>query len=138
MEDAPDIAAGPQIMNVKVTNHNDFQITDMFDGVPYVFKTDEPIAIPIDAANHIFGWFPGVDQATLRRHVQRRMGWNTPEMEKSGKHNKFFAALEITPIIYRMVPVDLDPKTMMPPRPPKPNKLMQAVSESEARHASAE
>lgn len=121
----------PQIMNVKVINRNDFTITDRFDGVPYVFEQNRPLSVPIDAANHIFGWHPGVDPAVVRRHVQKRMGWNTPAMETSGQHNRFFEALEITPIMYRMVPIEVDEngESLELKRAPKTNRMMAAADE---------
>jgi hypothetical protein len=145
----------PQVMNVKVVNRNDFMITDMFDGVPYTFEPGKAMSVPIDAANHIFGWYPGVPPADLKRHVQKRMGWNTPEMEKNGQHNKFFSNLEITPIVYRMVPVEIDPETGLEmgkdehgldayargtvnkARAEKHNKMLAAVDEANARQQEA-
>ncbi len=127
----------PQIMNVKVVNRNDFVIADRFDGVPYVFHTNQPLSVPIDAANHIFGWYPGVDPAIVRRHVQKRMGWNTPDMEKSGQNNRFFDAIEIVPIMYRMVPIEVDEEgePIDVKRAPKTNKMMAAADERAAARA---
>lgn len=124
----------PQIMNVKIVNRNDFPISDRFDGVPYVFESNHPVSVPIDAANHIFGWFPGVDPEIVKRHVQKRFGWNTPAMVAEGQHNRFFGAIEITPILYRMVAVELDdegreldPVSPAVRRAPKVNRLMEAA-----------
>jgi hypothetical protein len=156
LEGGPDLPQ-PQVMNVKVVNRNDFPITDMFDGVPYTFKAhgEKAEPLPIDAANHIFGWYPGIPQADLKRHVQKRMGWNTPDMQKNGKDEKFFNNLEITPIIYRMVPVEIDPETglevgkdehgldsyargsVTKERIAKHNKMLAAVDEANARNQEA-
>jgi hypothetical protein len=46
--------------------------------------------------------------AIVKRHVQKRMGWNTPDMDKDGRAERFWQNLDITPILYRMVPVDVD------------------------------
>jgi hypothetical protein len=125
----------PQVMNVKIVNRNDFVITDRFDGVPYVFEPNRPVSVPIDAANHIFGWYPGADPALVKRHVQKRFGWNTPAMESSGQNNRFFGNIEITPILYRMVPVEVDESgeaiepTDSAKRAPKVNKMMAAADE---------
>ncbi len=128
------------MMNCKILNRNDFTISDRFDGVPYVFETNHPVSVPIDAANHIFGWFPGVDKEIVKRHVQKRFGWNTPDMVKEGQHNRFFGQIEITPIMYRMVPVEVDDEGLpvefvtssdeRRPRGPKTNKLLQAANEA--------
>lgn len=124
----------PQIMNVKIVNRNDFEIADRFDGVPYVFAPNHPVSVPIDAANHIFGYFPGVEKEIVRRHCQKRFGWNTPSMVQEGQHNRFFDAIEITPIMYRMVAVEVDEDGEEPvspangrPRAPKTNRLMEAA-----------
>ena len=133
MIDETDAELGqPQIMNVKVVNRNDFPISDRFDSVPYVFETNRPQSVPIDAANHIFGWFPGVDPAVVRKHVQKRFGWNTPSMEMDGRAARFYDNLEITPIVYRMVPVEVDAEGNeigVHRRAPKTNKMMAAADE---------
>lgn len=108
----------PQVMQVKVVNRNDFMIRDMFDGVPYEFEPNKPTSVPIDAAHHIFGWWPPytdqegnrheVDQKDMKRHIMKRFGWNTPAMQAGGKADMFYEALVIQPIIYRMVPVEVD------------------------------
>lgn len=108
----------PQVMAVKVVNKNDFQIQDMFDGVPYRFLPHQPINVPVDAAYHIFGWHPSytdaeghrrnVDPEAMKRHVLKRFGWNTPDMMEHGRSDLFYSHLEICPIRYRMVPVEVD------------------------------
>lgn len=126
----------PQVMNVKVVNRNDFPICDRFDGVPYTFEQNHPVSVPIDAANHIFGWFPGVDPEIVKRHCQKRFGWNTPEMVKENQHNRFFGNIQITPILYRMVAVEVDDEGEINspaagrqpvPRAPKTNWVMEAA-----------
>jgi hypothetical protein len=69
--------------------------------------------------------------------VQKRFGWNTPDMVKEGQHNRFYNAIEITPILYRMVAVEVDDEgeeVVSPaagrqptPRGPKVNRLMEAA-----------
>ena len=144
----------PRTMAVQIVNHNDFQIVDMFDGIPYRFVPNKPVRIPVDAANHIFGWFPPymdedgnrreVDPEVMKRHVQKRFGWNTPSMEGSGRNDMFYGNIELSPIMYRMVPIELDedgnPVQHAKPakdanRPPPVNKLMQAADEAKARQA---
>jgi hypothetical protein len=135
MVETPEAELGqPQIMNVKVVNRNDFPISDRFDGVPYTFPENVPISLPIDAANHIFGWFPSVDLSNVERHVKKRMGWNTPEMVADGRADSFYKKIEITPILYRMVPVEVDEDgEPLGKRAPKVNKTMAAVDAAEAR-----
>ncbi len=124
----------PRIGHVMVVNHNDFPISDRFDGVPYIFEQDKPLSIPIDAANHIFGWYPGVDQEIVRRHVQKRLGWNTPDMVKEGAHNRFFNKIELRPISYRMVPIEVDEDgNPLAPKKKYVNKLAAAADEAGAR-----
>jgi hypothetical protein len=125
----------PQVMHVKVINRNDFVITDRFDGVPYTFHKDSHLAIPADAAHHIFGWHPEVDPAEMKRHTQKRFGWNTPAMDADGRADRFYSLLEIKPILYRMVPVEVDTEGMPasaadpfePKRAPKVNRTMAAA-----------
>ena len=107
-----EIAAPPdqQIMNVHVINRNDFAIRDRFDNIEYTFpKSSRSGAVPLDAANHIFGWFPGCDWDTIgRRHCQKRFGWNTPDMVEAKANDRYFENLEIQPIVYSMVPMEVD------------------------------
>jgi hypothetical protein len=42
------------------------------------------------------------------RHIQKRFGWNTPDMIRSGASNKFVRELDINPVIYKLVPVEED------------------------------
>lgn len=144
------ITDNPQTMAVMVTNKNRFPIRDRFDGREYVFVPDYPTEVPIDAANHIFGWFPQwtdendvihkPDPVAMRLHLQRRWGWNTQKMED--KADIFFDKIEIKAVQYRMVPIEDEeiapnPLKTVPSVPDdaarRPNKLMQAVDEAAAR-----
>jgi hypothetical protein len=100
-----ELATARTLISLKVTNHNEFTITDMFDGVPYVFESGKSISVPSDAALHILGWYPGVDMLVVKNHVQKRWGWNTPELVNSKAHDKYFAALTFKPITYKIVEV---------------------------------
>lgn len=66
-----------RIERVRVTNRNTFQISDMYDGVPYEFPPGATVVIPPEAAAHIFGW-PG-EGNEMAQHMARRFGWNRPE-----------------------------------------------------------
>jgi hypothetical protein len=91
--------------SLRIENTNDFEIKDMFDGVPYELKPNEPISMPSDAAFHIFGWRPGVDMMVVKNHTQKRWGWNTPDLVKDKSHDRYFANLKFKPITYRIVEV---------------------------------
>jgi len=104
---SPDSPAG-QVMQVRVTNHNDFPIRDMFDGIPYVIDAGRTEAIPSDAAHHIFGFFPGVDPRAMALHIQKRFGWNTPDMVKNGAGEKYLSKIKIEPVMFKLVPVETD------------------------------
>jgi len=121
-----------EYVNLKVTNKNDFTIHDRFDGVPYDFEPGKPLVIPADAAQHILGWLPGIETEAVRKYVEKRWGWNTPEMQANGNAKKFFANLEFAPVRYRLIEVVeseevADPPAEAPPlaeneRGPKPAK----------------
>lgn len=92
-------------VNLKITNNNDFVISDRYDAVPYEFKPGESTAVHADAALHIFGWFPGVDMAAVEKHVQKRWGWNRPELMMSGEAAERFKKLTFKAVSYKMVEV---------------------------------
>lgn len=56
--------------DIFVTNKNDFTHEDAYDGVEYVFPPNERVAVPVDAAVHMFG-FNQPDKTT----VLSRLGW---------------------------------------------------------------
>ena len=93
------------LISLKVTNHNDFTIEDKFDGVPYVFEPERAVSVPQEAALHMLGWFPGVDLGIVKNHVQRRWGWNTPDLVKDKTNDKYFAQLSFKPVSYKIVEV---------------------------------
>jgi hypothetical protein len=43
-------------MDIFVTNKNDFDHTDRFNGKDYVFPKGESVPVPIEAARHMFGF----------------------------------------------------------------------------------
>lgn len=55
-----------------VTNNNDFHHADSFDGVEYAFPPRERVAVPVDAATHMFGFNMPDKTETLTR-----LGWAT-------------------------------------------------------------
>jgi hypothetical protein len=91
----------------KVTNTNDFDIADMYDGVPYVFKARGKDPVPLDpmAALHIFGWTADGTREAWKIHTQKRWGWNTIDLVKSGKADLFFERMKFETVRYRLVEV---------------------------------
>jgi len=94
-------------VDCKVTNGNDFDIHEMYDGVPYTFLARGKNSVPLDpfAALHIFGWTDGGNPEDWRRHTQKRFGWNTAEFLKSGTHDKFFDRIKFESVRYKLVEV---------------------------------
>lgn len=119
--DDPHAPVAATVTNIKVTNKNDFDISDGYDGVPFVFPAKGSLVIPADAALHIFGWQPGADPKDVFRHVQRRWGYNTPAHVEAGTDKKVIGNIIITPVVYRLVPqveeADADAEDL--PRVPK-------------------
>lgn len=68
------------VYQVKVSNKNDFDLEDRYDGVPYVIPARGALSIPYDAACHIFGFDfnpqGGIDREAIFRHLSKRWGWN--------------------------------------------------------------
>jgi len=131
------------IQSVRVTNTNDFKIVDRFDGVPYEFEPGKGLAIPLDAAYHIFGWSHGATDEQVFAHTQRRFGWNTPAMIDANRDRRFFSKLKIEPVVYRMVEVKPDDQpelteqtnvdVLPPPKKVYRNKAAEAIDEAIAR-----
>lgn len=72
----------PGATMVIVTNRNAFVVRDRFDGVPFVFKPNEPVAVPPEIAQHFFGW--PADRDVMNVYIAKRHGWNTREyMERA-------------------------------------------------------
>ena len=92
-------------VHLRVTNNNDFQIDDRFDGVPYIFEANKSLTVQPEPALHIFGWQPGTDPKIIFNHVSRRWGWNTPAYMASGDAKKFFGNLVFTPVTFKTIEV---------------------------------
>lgn len=65
----------PAVMLLEVTNHNDFDIQDMFNGIPVTFLKGEKVEITPEQALHFFSW-PGED-ADRAMHMAKRYGWGS-------------------------------------------------------------
>lgn len=109
---------------VRVTNGLDFPFTDRHDGVPVTIAPGKTENLPIDMAEHFFGYHYGVEPPVMLRHISRRQGWNTPEFVKQNADThknlaeEYFAKLKIEPVMYKLVPVeDPDPRKPVPADP---------------------
>lgn len=119
----------PAVMMVEVTNHNEFAINDMFNGVPCIFPVGVKVDVSTDIAAHCFGW-PGedMDRAT---HMARRYGWGGRENlewipgTRLPKYHEWAMKVEIKPIYFDLVrrkpndPIPADdgkPDDDLPPR----------------------
>ena len=107
-------------VHLRVTNTNDFEIEDRYDGVPYKFEPNKAVTLPPEAALHLLGWQPGIDPSVCEKHVSRRWGWNTPDFMKSGDAKKFFAKLEFKPVTFKTVEVIATEEEEMLPSPIPP------------------
>lgn len=114
---------------IKVTNKNDFDIRDHFEGLPYNFVKDEPVNVPLEAMRHIFGVDFPADEATLKSHefrdqafdaVARRWGWNSHDKNDLAKNRKIFNNIIFVPILIQMVELVAKPAEIAEPREQKP------------------
>lgn len=125
-------------VHVKVTNGNDFDIEDRFDGVPYPFKAGRTVTVPLEAAIHFFGFKvnPDTEQLSIEpdiEHVTRRWGWNTQDYIKDGLGKKIAAKITVAPVTYEMVERagEDDAETDLPS--PRASAARQGETEEEAR-----
>lgn len=78
------------VTHIRVTNKNDFPITDYFDGIARTFETGKALTIPLDAATLFFGFPVVMDEggnasiqiAVNHDHIKRRYGWSNVEKLK--------------------------------------------------------
>jgi hypothetical protein len=75
IEDEAELQSQPAVMLLEVTNRNDFEINDMFNGIPVTFPTGQKVEITPDQALHFFAW-PG-DDADRAMHMAKRYGWGS-------------------------------------------------------------
>ena len=66
-----------EIQRIRVVNHNDFTISDRFDGVPVIFEPNKVVDLPPEVAEHIFAY--PADTEVMFRHMAKRWGWNLPK-----------------------------------------------------------
>ena len=121
---------------VRVTNHGETNFTDRHDGVPVTIEAGRSDNLPLDMAEHFFGYHDGVTQENMFRHVCKRQGWNTPEHIKQVEGGKtlaqaLFSKLEIKPVTFKLVEEKVDTESPIP-ADPQP----EAVAEPKRRKAS--
>jgi len=99
------------LMRLEVTNHNDFTIDDMFDGVPVKFPPNTPVNCTEAQALHFFGW-PG-ELADRAIHMARRFGWSGKDYLKPEgptdsvpRYVTLSEKIVITPVYYDLVKRD--------------------------------
>jgi len=91
---------------LQVTNSNNFDLIDRYDGRDYIFPAGATVALGEDAAKHIFG-FGDVDKSTYLA----RLGWvrNSGEVEAGmQKLNGFSFSSYETPSPGEIIPPDPD------------------------------
>ena len=108
---------------IKVTNHMDVTFNDRHDGVPVFIAPGKSENLPLDMAEHFFGYNDAVPADKLHeamyRHTAKRQGWNTithMARDDTGKTlaERRFAALEIVPVVYRLVEERIDTTQPIP------------------------
>lgn len=124
------MAAKP-ITQVRVTNRNEAEFSDMFDGESYLFPPNEAMEIPLAAAVHIFGflWHEGDEQYVIainKPHVVARWGLNTPGT--FSKADAFIKNIELKPLRFKLQEVG-DDGALPPPRDaePEPEEVTEEV-----------
>lgn len=109
---------------IRVINHGDTAFTDRHDGVPVTIDPGGWENLPLDMAEHFFGYHDGVNPEMMFRHVCKRQGWNTPAHIKMGDNGKtlaqdLFSKLEIKPVTFKLVEekVDIEAPILADPQP---------------------
>jgi hypothetical protein len=104
-----------RLQYVSVSNGLDYDIDDMYDGIPIRIQAGKKDNLRIDVAAHIFGYYPDVTNETMFRYFSKRQGWNTKEWmaldEASGKSKAQleFEKIVIKPVTFRLVPAEEGP-----------------------------
>lgn len=130
MTDAPRAdTPQPAIMQVEVTNNNDFPIEDRFNGVPVRFPIGETVTVTEAIAFHCFAW-PG-DAADMALHMAKRYGWTGRDhlvmnAARQPLYRQFADKVVIQPVYFDLVkrdrndPIPADNGEDADPPPPPP------------------
>ena len=108
---AADVAEQQRVRFVRVTNNTEQTWSDAFDGVPVTIEPGKSAEIPLDMAQHFFGWYPDVGKVEMMHHLARRRGWRDPKFwvlddlahDQKTADELFENYLTIEPVIYRLV-----------------------------------
>ncbi len=107
MEDEPEHdRPTPSIMQLEVTNLNDFPIEDFFDGIPIQFPVAETVTVGADVALHCFG-YPG-EEKDRALHMAKRYGWSgrdylIAEGDREPKYRQLARKIQIKPVYFDLV-----------------------------------
>lgn len=120
---------------VKVTNKNDIDIDDRFEGKRYVFPAGKSVSIPYEVACHIFEIeHPEElkDKDRLLKTLCRRWGWNTPHMIKEKENLKMFANIQVVLVTYKVVREEMTADSgMLPPSRAVSDESFEEIMEDE-------
>lgn len=104
---ASEAGTEPAVMLLEVTNRNDFEINDMFNGIPVFFPKDQRVEVTPEQALHFFNW-PGDDQDRAM-HMAKRYGWGSRqalEWRPGTRQPLWFEMamkIEISPVYFDLV-----------------------------------
>lgn len=78
------------VTHIRVTNKNDFPITDLYDGIARTFEPGKAVTVPLETATLFFGFPIVMDEggnahiqiAVNHDHIKRRYGWSNVERLK--------------------------------------------------------
>ena len=109
-KDQEQLQAEQPITKLRITNKNDFTITDSYNSVKFVFKPGTHVDVLPEVAAHIFGFKPypeaGDDPEALYeamlRYCSMRHGWNNSKFQDSGEDRKRFDNIVIEPVRYEL------------------------------------
>lgn len=96
----------PAVMQLEVTNGNDFDIEDFFDGIPVRFPAGQTVTVSPDQAMHCFG-YPG-EARDVALYMAKRYGWSgrdylIAEGEREPKYRQLAAKIFIKPVYFDLV-----------------------------------
>lgn len=125
---------------IKVTNTGSHEFADYYHGDSYKFLPDEPVNVPLDAMQHIFGVEFPADEVTLNSsafrdlifsRVATRWGWNSHIKAVLTENRKMLNQLKFTAVMMKMVELVAQEETLAPAREErKPGKFSKSKPES--------
>lgn len=109
-----------RIRKVRVTNGLDKPFHDRFNGVPITLAPGQTESLPLNMAEHFFGFRPGATPESMLRHIAKRQGWSEREYTQQNPESRkelaeeYFSKLKIEPVYFRLVEEKTDPKAPVP------------------------